>query len=308
MSRPRSSMFRGTELPRLVFLVAIVLAGWPMFLLYARPRADDRPPPPPLPAAEVRPVVPDDGIEFQALTDKRPIQLRESAAYGELLRRARETPADKLAASSRRDILYTHLWERPKLYRGVPVHIEGTAKRILTYEVNPELAPKGRLFEAWVYSDENRAFPYVLIFEEPPADLPLGHDLFHRVTFDGYFMKLLSYQAGDNLRAAPLLIGRLRSIPPQADAPAPMVELRNFSRRNGFVIVFVLLFVYLAIRVFFQIRKALAPSRPPRDPFPIDQALPPDQVSEWLENLSDEKPDRPAGDHPLGDEIDLHPR
>jgi hypothetical protein len=301
-------MFRGTELPRLLFLIAVVLAGWPMFLLYARPQADDRPPPRPLPAAEVRPVVPDEGIEFQALTDKRPIQLRESAAYGELLRRARETPAGKLASSSRRDILYTHLWERPKLYRGVPVHLEGTAKRILTYEVNPELAPRGRLFEAWVYSDENRAFPYVLIFEEPPADLPLGHDLFHRVTFDGYFMKLLSYQAGDNLRAAPMLVGRLHSMPPLAEAPAPMVELRGFFRRHALVMVFGLLFAYLAVRVFFQIRRALAPSRSRHDPSSIDRALPPDQVSEWLENLSDEKADRPPGDHPLRDEIDLHPR
>ncbi len=301
-------MFRGSELPRLLFLVAIVLAGWPMIVLFARPSADDKPPPRQLPAAEIRPVVPDDGIEFQALVDKKPIQARESAAYGELLRRARETSPAELSASSRRDILYTHLWERPKLYRGVPVHIEGTAKRILTYEANPELAPKGRLFEAWVYSDENRAFPYVLIFEEPPAGLTVGHDLFHRVTFDGYFLKLLSYQAGDNLRAAPLLVGRLYSTPAPAPAPAPMVELRDLSRRDRFAIIFVLLLGYIVVRTFFQVRKALAPTRPRRDPSSLEPALPHDQVSEWLENLSDEKPDHATENHPLGDEIDRHPR
>jgi hypothetical protein len=301
-------MFRGSELPRLLFLAAIVLAGWPMIVLFARPRADDKPPPRQVPAAEIQPVVPDDGIEFQALIDKAPIQARESAAYGELLRRARETPAANLAGSARKDILYTHLWERPKLYRGVPVHIEGTAKRILTYEVNPELAPKGRLFEAWVYSDENRAFPYVLIFEEPPAGLSVGPDLFHRVSFDGYFLKLLGYHAGDKLRAAPMLVGRLHSTPALADAPAPMVELRNFSRRDGFVVVFVLLLAYIAVRAFFQVRKALAPSRPKRVPTPFDRSPPPDRVSEWLENLPDEEGDPAIEAPPFRDESDLHPR
>jgi hypothetical protein len=301
-------MFRGSELPRLLFLVAIVLAGWPLIVLFARPRADDKPPPRPLPAAEIRPVVPDDGIEFQALVDKKPIQARESAAYGELLRRARETSAAELAASARKDILYTHLWERPERYRGVPVHIEGTAKRILTYEVNPELAPAGRLFEAWVYSDENRAFPYVLSFEEPPPGLSVGHDLFHRVTFDGYFLKLLSYHAGDNLRAAPMLVGRLHSTPALAEAPAPMIELRNFARRDGFVLLFVLLLSYLAIRAFFQIRKALAPNRPQRAPAPFDRALPPDRVTEWLENLSDEENDPATEAPPFRDGPDPHLR
>ena len=38
LSRRPSSLFRGSELPRLLFLVAIVLAGWPMIVLFARPQ------------------------------------------------------------------------------------------------------------------------------------------------------------------------------------------------------------------------------------------------------------------------------
>jgi hypothetical protein len=293
VSRRPSSLFRGSELPRLLLLAAIALAGWPMIVLFARPQAEDKPVGPPVTAASLTPVVPDDGVEFQALIDKAPIQARETAAYAALLERAREASASELATSSHKDLLYTHLWERPRLYRGVPVHIEGTAKRIITYEANPALTPKGRLYEAWVFSDENRAFPYVLIFEDAPPALPIGPDLFHRVTFDGYFLKLLGYRAEDKWRGAPLLVGRLRSTPPLAEAPAPMVELRNYSRRDGFFLICLLLLGYIAIRAFFQVRKALRGSRPGPRASAAPEGLPPDQVAQWLQNLPGE-PDAPA--------------
>ncbi|WP_435006796.1 hypothetical protein P12x_004273 [Tundrisphaera lichenicola] len=285
-------MFRGTELPRLLLLLAIIVVGAPILVRFARPGVNHvAPVPPRLQAASLKPVVPEQGVEFQAITDKSPVQGRESAAYAELLRRARQTPSSELATAARKDILYTHLWERPERYRGVPIHIEGTAKRILTYEVNPELAPSGRLFEAWVYSDENRVVPYVLIFADPPKDLVIGPDLFVRVKFDGYFMKLLRYTASDHARAAPMLVGRLTTIPKAADAPAPMVEFRNFARRDGFIIVFVLLLGYIAIRAFFVIRKALFPGRPKSARISQDLERSPDEILEWLQNFPDEEVD-----------------
>ena len=259
--RPRS-FFRGSEFPRLVLLVGIVLAGWPMILLFARGNDDPKPAPPPtVAAASLKPVVPDTGIEFEALVDKAPMKIRDDAAYSILLRRARETSSKALAAEARRDIFWTHLWERPAGYRGVPIHLEGTARRVLSYEVNPELAPGGRVYEAWIYSDENRMFPYVLVFEDAPPGLVIGADLFVRVTFDGYFLKLLGYRAGDANRAAPMLVGRLHATAPLAPAPAPMVELRNMTRSETFVLIFVLLFSYIVIRAIFQVRKAMRTSR-----------------------------------------------
>jgi len=294
VSRRPASFFRGSEFPRLILLAGIVLAAWPMILLFARggddPTRPTPPPPPPPAAASLSPVVPDAGIEFEAIVDKAPMRLRENAAYSILLRRARDTPAKALSAESRRDLFWTHLWERPAKYRGVPVHLEGTARRILSYEVNPELAPGGRVYEAWVYSDENRMDPYVLVFEEPPTGLVIGPDLFIRITFDGYFFKLLRYRAGDVHRAAPMLVGRLRATPAQAPAPAPMVELRNMSRRDGFVVAFVLLFGYIVIRAIFQVRKALAPRRALADPGRslVNDEIAPGELSEWLRSVPDE--------------------
>ena len=295
MSRRRPGLFRGSELPRFVILAAIALAGWPLVLLFAQSQDEARPAPPPqVPAERIKPVVADDGIEFQAIVDKAPMQIRENAAYSILLDRARQTPAAELAAESRRDLLFTHLWERPERYRGVPVHLEGTALRVLTYEVNPALAPSGRIYEAWVYSDENRAFPYVLAFDEPPPGLVVGPDLYLKVRFDGYFLKLLGYRAGDKPRAAPMLVGRLQVQAAPAAAPGPMVELRELSRRNGFLVVFVLLFGYITFRAVFQIRRALSPTRrsvvgPERTLTPSEIA--PEDLAEWLASLPTTEPD-----------------
>ena len=291
MSRRPSSLFKGSELPRLLFLVAIVLAGWPMIVLFARPQAPEKPPPPSITAEKLTPVVPDDGVEFQALEDKKPIQTRESAAYATLLERAREASPEDLATKARRDIFFTHLWERPQAYRGVPIHLEGTAKKVLTHEVGPSMSPKGRLYEIWLYSDENRAFPYVVTIEDAPPGLVIGHDLDLRVTIDAYFLKLLAYHAGDHLRAAPMLVGRMRWTPPQPEAPAPMVELQNWTKKDGFVILFVLLLAYIFIRAFFQVRKALF-STGSRAPLRASsEGLPPEEVANWLKNLPDDVPE-----------------
>ena len=289
MNRRQSSLFRGSELTRLLILAAVALAGWPMVVLFAQSKDEPEPAPPPaVPAAKLTPVVADTGIEFQAVVDRVAMKTRENAAYSILLDRVRQTPARDLATQSHRDLFFTHFWERPERYRGVPVHVEGTALRILSYEVNPALAPKGRIYEAWVYTDENRAFPYVLVFEAPPANLVIGPDLHVRINFDGYFLKLLGYRAGDTFRAAPMLVGRITIKAALAPPPAPMVELREMSKRNAFAILFALLFGYILIRAVVQVRRATRPSRrsiplPERSLTPSEIA--PEDLSEWLANL-----------------------
>jgi hypothetical protein len=295
-----SSLFRGSELPRLMFLAAIVLAGWPMIVLFARPQAPEAPPTPPsVPVEKITRIVPDTGVEFQAIQDRKPVEVRESAAYAILLQRARETPPKELASQARRDVFWSQLWDRPQAYRGVPIHLEGTAKKVLTHEVGPAMSPKGRLYEVWFYSDENRTFPYVVSIEDPPPGLVIGHELHLRVKVDAYFFKLLRYHAADVPRAAPMLVGRMQWIPALAEAPAPMVELRNWSRKDGFVILLGVLVAYMLLRAFFQVRKVLSPSSRPASFRIAEEALPPEEVSEWLRNLPDQVPESEEDVPPL---------
>jgi hypothetical protein len=286
-----SSIFRGSELPRLLLLVAIVLAGWPLIVIFSRPQAAEAPPPPSVPVERITKIVPDQSIEFQALRDKRPIESRDSAAYAILLQRTRETPAEELTKQARRDVFWTQLWERPDAYRGVPIHLEGTAKKVLTHEVGPAMSSKGRLYEVWFFSDENRAFPYVVMIEDAPPGLVVGHELYLRVTVDGYFMKQLGYRATDVARWAPMLVGRVHFIPKLAAAPGPMVEIRDFTQRHGLAFLIAILLGYVALRVVFQIRKALTVSSRPTTYRATSEGLPPEDVAEWLRNLPDEMPE-----------------
>ena len=77
----------------------------------------------------------------------------------------------------------------------MPVHLLGTARRILSYE--SKLSRTGWLYEAWVNTPESQNYPYVCVFEEAPKGLPDRPDVSERVVFNGYFLKLMRYQAGD---------------------------------------------------------------------------------------------------------------
>ena len=278
-------MFRGSEFPRLLLLAGIVLAGWPMVLLFAHPQEGDPPPPPSVPVERITKVVPDESVEFQAIQDKDFVLPRESAAYATLLQRTRETPPKELGSQARRDVFWTQLWERPQAYRAVPIHLEGTVKKVLTYEVGPAMSPRGRLHDVWFYSDENRSFPYVVVVEDPPPGLVVGYELNLRASFDAYFLKLLKYQAGDTARAAPMLVGRMTLAARQAEPPGPMVEIRDFTQRNGLSLLIGALLGYVTLRLVFQIRKALRPAQVLSAFRTTGAALPPEELADWLRNL-----------------------
>ena len=290
MTRRPRGLFRGTEFPRLLFLVAIVVVGWPMVVLFARPGAEPVPPPPLKAASSLPAVVPDTGVEFSAIQDKQSISIKESAAYSILLKRVRDTPAKKLASDARHDVFFTHLWESPERFRGVPVHLEGTVVRALTHPVNENLAARKQLYEAWIYTEENRRAPDVVIFEEPPVGFPVGTQLHLPVTFDGYFFKLLRYEAGDTTRAAPMLVGRLYWTPPTATIAPPIVDVSFLSRRNVVTGVVALLALYLTIRISFVVRRFLAPKREPkaRTGALSEGQIAPADLSQWLQSLPDE--------------------
>jgi hypothetical protein len=201
-----SSFFRGSEFSRLVILSVIVVGGWVGFWFYARrqPKLPD----PPLRAIEPpKPVVPDRSIEFETVTDRTPFSFRDNAGFTKLLERARSKTLAALAAESRRDIVLTHLWERPEHYRGVPVHLTGTAVRVIRSD--SKLSQTGWIYEASIITPEARRIPYQCVFEDVPKGFPIGTNISERVVFNGYFLKIMKYEAGDVARGAPLLIGRI---------------------------------------------------------------------------------------------------
>lgn len=278
MSR-RSPFFHGSELPRLALLTALTVAGWGAFWYYAfhRPAAQVEPPlragPPP---ARVEP---DPSEVFETVSDRTPMTFRDNAAYVHLLEKARSRTSVELAAEARRDVFLTHLWERPEGYRGVPVHIQGTALRIVRFE--SKLSKTGWLYEAWIVTPDARRYPYDCVFEDPPDGLPIGTVVNERVVFNGYFLKVMKYQAGDAARGAPVLIGKIGWERRPTDSP---VEESNRILFWSMVTLGVMFFVSL-LRWVYQLFSFLAfPHRRGVSDRSFNADIPPENLQAWVDS------------------------
>ena len=211
-----TGLFRGSELSRLFVLIGIAVGGWALVWFYFLHAPAAAPPPEPVVVDGIPPPIePDKSVEFETVTDRTPLGFRDNAAYAKLLDQARQaTPVD-LGMAARRDIWFGQTITHPERYRGVPIHVLGTASRVLRYE--SPLSKTGWLYEAWVSSDETQWHPWVCVFEDAPKGFPIGANVSERIVFNGYFLKLMAYQATDKPRVAPLLVGRIGWTPPPKD-------------------------------------------------------------------------------------------
>lgn len=285
---PRGSGRRSIAWGRLIPLISLTILASVVLVQTFRPEIL-RPAPVREGIGESAPLPPpDDSLAFQGIRDEAPIQFSETAAYAELLDRVRKTSGEQLRSQSRTDVVFSDLLATPERYRGLPIRLQGTARRILRLEDGPNpLVPEGQLFEAWTFTGDSRGFPYVLVFEEPPKGLPGGDDVNAFVIFHGYFFKLLAYNAADKPRKAPMLIGRIEYVPDDraiAEAPARPGGSRPFWLLGPIGLLLVYLFVRSATtaRSLFGSssvdRRLLAP---PRD------EISPEELDEWLRSEPD---------------------
>lgn len=289
MDEPDSTgMFQGNELSRLLILLAIALGGWVAIWFYLmRPHAA---PPEPWEVVSGKPkaIETDRSPEFESVTDKTVISLRDMAAYVKLLTQTRETRPADLAARARRDVFYAHLWGDPREYRGVPIRLEGTARRVLYYK--SKLSKSGWLYETWMFTPDGQGQPFVCVSEEAPQGYPIGTNLQEKVGFNGYFLKLMRYEAGDVPRAAPLLIGRIVWTRP------PAVGASN-QQYYWMVGVLAVMFSICLARWIAQLRRSFAPRAPIsflRDR-PVED-IDPDSLSDFLGNLPEDEDETPHDD------------
>lgn len=216
--RASRGLFRGSEIPFLLALAAIMVVGWGLVWQYLHQKPEPVEAHPARVDAHPEPVVPDGSPEFETVTDRTAMGFRDNAAYRYLLEKSRKLTLQELARQSRRDIMLAHLWDRPELYRGVPVHLSGTIKRLIRYQA--KMSKTGWIYEASIFTREAGTYPYQCVFEDPTVGLPLGVELSEKVGFDGFFLKIMKYQAGDVVRGAPVLVGKLDWRPRSEPGPA----------------------------------------------------------------------------------------
>lgn len=231
--------------------------------------------------------------ELAVMEQRSPLHFREMAAYWRLLGWSRTRSSQELEQTALRDVAFTQLWEDPEKYRGKLIRLRMHVRRVLQYE--PAENPLGarEVYEAWGWTDESRSLPYVVVFLDKPAELPLGTDIRGEVVFVGYFLKVMSYSAFDNQRGAPLLAGRVRLVDTASTArPRPADELGwLFSGLVGVVLV-----ASAATWIYRTGRKprtdSLQPTNPP-DFGRLGSADPGMNVLPWMKSL-----DSDVGVHP----------
>jgi hypothetical protein len=276
----RSGFFQGSELPRLAILTIIMLAGWGLVWHFV-PRQPQNAEPPVSASEKPEPIVPDVSQEFETVKDRVPMSFRDDAAYSLLLRRARSKAPEELAAVARRDLVLAHLWQNPRDFRGVPIHLLGTALRVLRYP--SKLSETGWLHEAWIVTPETTRLPYVCVFEEAPAGFPIGHDVSERVVFNGYFLKIMKYQASDVARGAPVLVGRIGWVPGKPSSAGGTNTTLRWS-----LVVLGALFCITLVRWIYPLRRlfrrpGVAPAPSPRTP---NDEIDPSRFSEWVRSMA----------------------
>jgi hypothetical protein len=295
-SRP-GGLFRGSELPRLLILAAVMIAGWALLFGPFRSRPKPVPPSPPVVVEALTPLPPPDPApEFQGLQDRYPMTARDNAAYATLLDRVRGLSPSELAAMARRDVRFSQVLENPDRYRGLPIHVEGTVRRVLRQDVaGSKLFRSGVYYEAYLFTADSVNFPWFLVFEEPTKGQPIGDEMFWDVTFDGFFLKLLAYHAADTARFAPVLVGRIANRAVGGPSAAPVVGGGGSGLNLRWIALFILvLAVYLVLRAALVLRRR--PTwRPSRGTAGVADTIEPEELSAWLEEKKmDETPPPPG--------------
>ncbi len=275
--------------------MALAAAGWGWFLLRGSPAEA----PAPVKAASIPPLPPAESSQwFDRVEDRTPLNHIDNLVYAQLLEKVRSTPPATLAKQARREVTFGQLFKHPDRYRGLPVHLDGTARRVVINEgVGPGFSTSGRLHEAWTFTMDSQRYPYCLVFETPPADLNLGPDVYERVAFDGYFLKLMSYNAADSKaglndsHVAPLLIGRLTKF---ADPTPTMLLPRNGpARRNAWIVIALVGAASIALfRVILMFRRKRKPTWQPSPTFRPSEEVDPEALADWL-NREDENEREP---------------
>lgn len=286
--RRAPGFFRGKELPSLLVLVVLLIGGWLGVLSYLnRPQVA---PPDNKPARLVQrdPLPPaDNSLELQAVVDRAPLNPRENPAYGLLLDRARATSAKEFAAKSRRDVLYGQVMLNPKRYRGIPLHIRGSALRVQEeFTENSQLFPNGKHYEAWIGTNDSRPYFWHVIFDEAPPNLPVGDNPGATLTFDGYFFKVQRYLASNRKAAAePLLIGKLQSV--ELDQPASVDDEPTWRIDPTWIAIAAVIVALGVMRWLYVVRKVQRTRTAlPRGKLPVTDQIDPDALKKWLNDPS----------------------
>jgi hypothetical protein len=157
--------------------------------------------------------------EYQAISDRKPLLAEEMPSYWRMVKWVERQSADRLGQRSQKNVYFTDFVEVPDKCRGKLFHLRLHVWGTHSYEAPQNSAGIARMYEARGWTNQSNPWIYIVVCPELPTGMPLGPDVREEVSFDGYFLKMMSYEAPrapGKLEYAPLLVGRMVWHPAQA--------------------------------------------------------------------------------------------
>lgn len=147
------------------------------------------------------------------------IRRNEAEAFYAVVAKAQEIPTNVFAKVGRNDIDYTVLMTDSAQFRGTPVSVTGTVRRLRKIDATANRSGVRTFYDAWLFTKESGQHPYRLVCSRVPLDIPLEVDIEVPAKFTGYFFKRQGYASEGGYHKAPVLIGNsLEVIPPKTEA------------------------------------------------------------------------------------------
>lgn len=163
-------------------------------------------------------------------------------------------------------VSFSQLYGQPKSFRGRPVCMNGTLRRLEYVEApTNELGIDG-YWQGWLEPADGPASPVVIYFLEIPKNMPNGLSVVEAIGVRGFFFKRWAYSAKDTVRLAPLIMAASPDWSPPP--PRPMIEPLPMIVIGAIIVV--LLCTVVAIR-FSNYQVRMKPRVPQEMPFISDE-------------------------------------
>lgn len=147
----------------------------------------------------------------------------DHAAWSEICATLRAEAGDT-ARPPAPEVALGELLSMPRSYRGRPVRLRGTLRRLEHLDPPAGAQEVGRYWQGWLEPAVGPAAPLIVHLLDLPAGMPTGLTIREPVTIDGYFLKTAAYRAADGVRVAPLILA--------ATAIRPAVSSAAISPEN----------------------------------------------------------------------------
>ena len=128
------------------------------------------------------------------------------------------------------DVGFTELFGQPEAFRGRPVRIRGTLRRLERLTAPRNDYGVDAYWQGWLEPADGPASPVIIHCLELPPGMASGMEIDEPAVVAGVFLKNMAYRAADGVRVAPLILARSPARPPRpAERPGDRIWDRSLA-------------------------------------------------------------------------------